>query len=202
MGSLGGAVAATLAVGKDWNWGQAALAGIATGVAVGALVERFIVRRFASAPRLVLTVATIGLAQLLGGIAIFLPGWLGAPEVVPKVQTTLSDNTFEIDPVVFTGNDVLLLAVVPGVLIVLTWFLLRSEAGMAVRGMAENMDRARLLGIPVNQLSLLLWSVAGGLAALTVVLRAPSEGVPLTAAAAPRSCCPPWRRRWWWACAR
>ncbi len=38
---------------------------------------------------------------------------------------------------------------------------------------------------PVNQLSLLLWSVGGGLAALTVVLRAPSEGVPLTAAAGP-----------------
>jgi branched-chain amino acid transport system permease protein len=71
------------------------------------------------------------------------------------------------------------------VLAVLTWFLLRSEAGMAVRGMAENMDRARLLGIPVNQLSLLLWSAAGGLAALTVVLRAPTEGVPLTAAAGP-----------------
>ncbi|MGH9262899.1 MAG: ABC transporter permease subunit, partial [Acidimicrobiales bacterium] len=79
----------------------------------------------------------------------------------------------------------LLLAVVPLVLVVLTWFLLRSEAGMAVRGMAENMDRARLLGIPVNQLSLLLWSVAGGLAALTVVLRAPTEGVPLSAAAGP-----------------
>ena len=56
---------------------------------------------------------------------------------------------------------------------------------MAVRGMAENMDRARLLGIPVNQLSLLLWSTAGGLAALTVVLRAPSEGVQPTAAAGP-----------------
>ena len=185
MGSLGGAVAATLAVGKEWHWAQAALAGILTGIVVGAVVERFIVRRFANSPRLVLTVATIGLAQLLGGIAIFLPGWLGAPEVIPKVPTTLSDTTFEIDPVVFTGNDLLLLAVVPAVLIVLTWFLLRSEAGMAVRGMAENMDRARLLGIPVNQLSLLLWSVAGGLAALTVVLRAPSEGVPLTAAAGP-----------------
>jgi ABC-type branched-subunit amino acid transport system ATPase component/ABC-type branched-subunit amino acid transport system permease subunit len=185
MGSLGGAVAATLAVGKDWNWAQAALAGILTGVAVGGLVERLIVRRFANSPRLVLTVATIGLAQLLGGIAIFLPDWTGSPEVIPKVPTTLSDNTFDIDPVVFTGNDLLLLAVVPAVLIVLTWFLLRSEAGMAVRGMAENMDRARLLGIPVNQLSLLLWSVAGGLAALTVVLRTPSEGVPLTAAAGP-----------------
>ena len=185
MGSLGGGLAAALAEGKGWNWGQAALVGIATGVVVGALVERLIVRRFANAPRLVLTVATIGLAQLLGGLAIYLPTWLDAPAFIPRVPTTLTDTTFNVDPVTFTGNDLLLLAVVPIVLAALTWFLLRTDAGMAVRGMAENMDRARLLGIPVNQLSLLLWSVAGGLAALTVVLRAPTEGVPLTAVAGP-----------------
>jgi ABC-type branched-subunit amino acid transport system ATPase component/ABC-type branched-subunit amino acid transport system permease subunit len=185
MGSLGGGLAAALAEGKGWNWGQAALAGVATGVVVGATVERFIIRRFANAPRLVLTVATIGLAQLLGGLAVYLPTWLDAPAFIPRVETSLTGTTFNVDPVTFTGNDLLLLAVVPLVLVVLTWFLLRSEAGMAVRGMAENMDRARLLGIPVNQLSLLLWSVAGGLAALTVVLRAPTEGVPLSAAAGP-----------------
>ena len=185
MGSLGGGLAAALADGKGWNWGQAAVVGVATGVAVGALVERTIIRRFANAPRLVLTVATIGLAQLLGGLAIYLPTWLDSQAVIPRVDTSLSDTTFRIDPVTFTGNDLLLLAVVPVVLAALSWFLLRSEAGMAVRGMAENMDRARLLGIPVNQLSLLLWSMAGGLAALTVVLRAPAEGVPLTAAAGP-----------------
>jgi ABC-type branched-subunit amino acid transport system ATPase component/ABC-type branched-subunit amino acid transport system permease subunit len=185
MGSLGGGLAAALAEGKGWNWGQAALAGIATGVVAGALIERLIVRRFANAPRLVLTVATIGLAQLLGGLAIYLPTWLDAPAFIPRVETSLTDSTFNVDPVTFTGNDLLLLAVVPIVLAVLSWFLLRTDAGMAVRGMAENMDRARLLGIPVNQLSLLLWSVAGGLAALTVVLRAPSEGVPLTAVAGP-----------------
>ncbi len=185
MGTLGGGLAAGLTEGKGWNWGQAAIAGVATGVAVGAIVERLIIRRFANAPRLVLTVATIGLAQLLGGISFYLPTWLGAPAFIPRVDTSLTDVTFNVDPVAFTGNDLLLLAAVPVVLSVLTWFLLRSEAGMAVRGMAENMDRARLLGIPVNQLSLLLWSAAGGLAALTVVLRAPSEGVQLTAAAGP-----------------
>jgi ABC-type branched-subunit amino acid transport system ATPase component/ABC-type branched-subunit amino acid transport system permease subunit len=185
MGSLGGALAATLAVGKHWNWAQAAAVGILAGIVAGAVVERLVIRRFANAPRLVLTVATIGLAQLLGGLAIFMPGWFGAPAVIPRVDTSLSSHRFTLDPVTFTGNDLLLVVVVPVVLAVLTWFLLRSEAGMAVRGMAENMDRARLLGIPVNQLSLLLWSLAGGLAALTVVLRAPSEGVPLTAAAGP-----------------
>jgi ABC-type branched-subunit amino acid transport system ATPase component/ABC-type branched-subunit amino acid transport system permease subunit len=185
MGSLGGALAATLAVGKHWNWAQAAAVGILAGIVAGAVVERLVIRRFANAPRLVLTVATIGLAQLLGGLAIFMPGWFGAPAVIPRVDTSLSSHRFTLDPVTFTGNDLLLVVVVPVVLAALTWFLLRSEAGMAVRGMAENMDRARLLGIPVNQLSLLLWSLAGGLAALTVVLRAPSEGVPLTAAAGP-----------------
>lgn len=185
MGSLGGAVAAGLVLGKDVPWLVAAPVGVVTGVAVGALVERVVVRRFANAPRLVLTVATIGLAQLLGGAALYLPGLLDAPEIVPRVDTPLSDSELAFDSVVFTGNDLLLLAVVPAVLAALGWFLLRTEAGIAVRGMAENLDRARLLGIPVNQLSLLLWSLAGGLATLTVVLRAPSEGVPLSAAAGP-----------------
>ena len=185
MGALGGGLAGGLAQGKGWNWWLAAAAGVVAGIALGAIVERLVVRRFASAPRLVLTVATIGLAQLLGGIAFFLPNWLGAPAFIPEVETSLTDVTINVDPATFTGNDLLLLAVVPIVLLVLTWFLLRSEAGMAVRGMAENMDRARLLGIPVNQLSMLLWSTAGGLAALTVVLRAPSEGVQLTVAAGP-----------------
>src|SRR5690606_12287448 len=95
----------------------------------------------------------------------------------------------------FTGIDLVLLAVVPVVLAGLTWFLYFSDAGMAVRGMADNMDRARLLGIPVNQLSSLLWTVAGAVAALTVVLRAPSEGVPLNAAAGAHRAAPGARRR-------
>ena len=64
----------------------------------------------------------------------------------------------------------------PLVLVALVWFLQRTDAGIAVRGMAENIDRARLLGIPVNQLSMLLWSIAGGLAALTVVLQGTQPG--------------------------
>ncbi len=65
----------------------------------------------------------------------------------------------------------------------LTWFLLRTEAGTAIRGIAENADRARLLGIPVGRLSLLVWLVAGGFAALTVTLTAPGSGLTIDAAA-------------------
>jgi ABC-type branched-subunit amino acid transport system ATPase component/ABC-type branched-subunit amino acid transport system permease subunit len=185
MGGVGGGLAAALTLGKGWPWFVAAPLGVALGVVVGALTERFVIRRFINAPRLVLTVATIGLAQLLGGIALFMPGWFGAAELIPGFETSLSDRQWTIEPVTFNGNDLLLVAVVPLVLAGLVWFLKGTDAGTAVRGMAENMDRARLVGIPVNQLSLLLWSIAGGLAALAVVLKAPNQGVSFDAAAGP-----------------
>ena len=41
--------------------------------ATGALVELLILRRFRSAPRLIVMVVTIGLAQVLTGLAIEVP---------------------------------------------------------------------------------------------------------------------------------
>ena len=43
----------------------------------------FVIRwRFFDAPRLMVMVVTIGLAQLLGGIQLLVPGWLGGPSIV------------------------------------------------------------------------------------------------------------------------
>ena len=67
--------------------------------------------------------------------------------------------------------------VVPPVLAGLAWFLLRTDVGVAVRAAAENEDRALLLGIPIRRLSTIVWMIAGGLAALTFVLKAPFSGV-------------------------
>ncbi|HEY8546864.1 MAG TPA: ATP-binding cassette domain-containing protein [Acidimicrobiales bacterium] len=185
MGTFGAGIAVALKLGRDVPWTVAVPIGVAAGIAVGALVERVVIRRFARSPRLLLTVATIGLAQLLGGLGLQIPKWFEVPVVIPGFDTGLSDQTWEVASSSFNGNDLLLLAMVPVILGGLSWFLYRTEAGMAVRGMSENMDRARLLGIPVNQLSLLLWSMTGGVAALTVILQAPNRGLPLNASAGP-----------------
>src|SRR5205814_5339867 len=71
----------------------------------------------------------------------------------------------------------MIVAIVPVVIIALTWFLLRTDAGIGVRAAAENQDRALLLGIPVRRLSTYVWLIAGGLAALTYMLQAPFAGV-------------------------
>ena len=59
-------------------------------VVVGAVVELALVRRFFRAPRLILTVATIGLAQLLAFAALFMPRASGARARSPAPSTSRS----------------------------------------------------------------------------------------------------------------
>lgn len=183
MGGAGAALAVGLHQGKGWPWFVAVIPGLLLGLGVGALTERIVLRRLEKSPRLVVTVATIGLAQLLAGLQAALPVLLGGPVLVGAFRTPLSSIKFTIEPLVISGNDLALLIVVPVVLGALSWFLLKSDAGIAVRGIAENADRARLLGLPVKNLSVLVWTIAGGLAALTVLLRVPNEGMNLNVAA-------------------
>src|SRR6185295_10382690 len=75
------------------------------------------------------------------------------------------------------GDELLIMITVPVVIITLAWFLLRTDSGVAVRAAAENADRALLLGIPVRRLATIVWMIAGGLAALTFMLKGPFQGV-------------------------
>src|SRR4029453_9657223 len=97
-----------LKLGQNWPWPVAATVGVVCGVLVGALMERVVVRRLATAPRLVLTVATIGLAQLLGGIAYYMPDWLGGSSIVPAFDPRFDDVHRSVGSVTFDGNDLLL----------------------------------------------------------------------------------------------
>jgi ABC-type branched-subunit amino acid transport system ATPase component/branched-subunit amino acid ABC-type transport system permease component len=185
MGGLPASIGIELYLAKGVPWPVAALLAVAAGILIGMAVERIVIRRFANASRLVLTVATIGLAQVLGGAEMLVPMLFGQSPLVPSFRTPLTDLQVNIHPLVLTGNDLLVLAVVPAVLGALSWFLLRTDEGRAVRAIAENTERALLLGIPVRRLSTLVWAMVGGLASLTVVLRAPGQGLTIDAAAGP-----------------
>ena len=77
IGGVAGLLAVNLFLQKDWNYFAAMVAGVVCGMAVGGLVEVAVIRRFARSSRLVLTVATIGLAQVLAGLELFIPTWFG-----------------------------------------------------------------------------------------------------------------------------
>jgi branched-chain amino acid transport system permease protein len=177
LGSVAGLFGVELYLQKRWNYFAAMGLAVALGLALGGVLELVVIRRFARSSRLVLTVATIGLAQVLGGMELILPTFFGGHAgPLGGFRSPLHAKVLEISPVVFTGDHVLILAVVPVVIGGLAWFLGRTDAGIAMRASAENLDRARLLGVPVAKLSTLVWFVGGGLSALTYVLTVPSKG--------------------------
>ena len=185
MGGLPAGIAASLYLSHHTPWALCVLLSLAMGVLVGLGTGALVNWRFSNSPRLVLTVATIGLLQLLGGLAIYVPRWFHGPALIAPFGTGLTSWHTQINPVLFNGNDLVVLVVVPLVVVAVSWFLLRTDAGRAVRAIADNPDRARLAGVPARRLMLLVWAVAGGVAALAVTLQAPSAGVPLNVAAGP-----------------
>ncbi|MCU1376646.1 MAG: hypothetical protein JWO68_3932, partial [Actinomycetia bacterium] len=185
MGGVGGVLAVTLYLDSGLPYFLAAGLGVLTGVVVGGLVEVLVIRRFSGASRLVLTVATIGLAQILGAVQLLIPKWLHSDRLLVAGFKTPFSFKLDIDPVVFTGDHLLIIAVVPPIIAALAWFLLRTDAGVAVRAAADNTERALLLGIPVRRLSTMVWALSGGLAALTFILKAPFAGSSSTALAGP-----------------
>jgi branched-chain amino acid transport system permease protein len=177
MGAMPGALTVGLYVGKHVNWFVAMGVGVLVGFVAGGLTDLLVIRRFANSSRLVLTVATIGLAQLLGAIGLgFLINLLGGNKYIGNIKTPLS-SSFTVRPYLIRGDHVLLLGMAPLLLAGLAWLMLRTSTGRAVRAAAENNDRALLLGVPVKRLQTLVWAIAGGLSAITYVMTVPFKGV-------------------------
>ncbi len=183
-----GFVPASLAVGLIVFSGLPYLFGFAVGlvasVALGAVVELAFVRRFAKASRLVLTVATIGITQLLAVLALLVPRMWGksaaSQRIDPPVDWKLTIGGSS--GFVLSANDLIVLIVAPLAMIGVAWFLGATRLGTAIRGSAERSERALMLGIPVAWLSTLVWSIAAGLSFLALFMRAGVIGIPLGAA--------------------
>jgi branched-chain amino acid transport system permease protein len=175
FGSVAAVIAIELHIVEHVNYFLAVITGLVAAAVMGAVVELLILRRFGNAPRLIVAVVTIGLAQVLNGLSVLVPiEWNGANN--SGTFTTPWTAQFRISPVVFNGNYVLAIVVVPVVLLTLAWFLRYTHYGVAIRAAAENGDRARLLGVPVRRLSTLIWTITGVLSALAVLLRVPIIG--------------------------
>jgi ABC-type branched-subunit amino acid transport system ATPase component/branched-subunit amino acid ABC-type transport system permease component len=176
LGGLAAVLAASLIVGPGWGFFPAMVVGLVAAVALGAAIEILIVRRFAKAPRLLLTVATIGIGQLLSFGTLALPR-LFSYDTAPQPPRPFGSVRVEWFPNTFSGGHLLIAVFVPAICVGLAVFLRRTRFGIAVRASAESADRAALLGIPVSRLNTLVWMLAAGLSGLAVLLRMPIQGV-------------------------
>ena len=156
--------------------------GLVAAVALGAIIELAFVRRFAKASRLILTVATIGITQLLAAFALLVPRMWGDESAASQRIPPPIDWKVTIGSFILSANDLIALIVAPVAMIAVAVFLGSTRIGTAIRGSAERGERALMLGIPVAWLSTLVWAIAAGLSFLALFLRAGVLGVPLGAA--------------------
>ena len=126
-------------VGLPWIVGV--VAGLAAAAAVGLLADVLVVRRFYRAPRLQLTVATLGLAQLLAFGALLLPrAWGEGPAI--RTMPAPFQFDFSVGQVAFDANDLIALVVAPLLIVAVAVLLRLTDTGTAVRAAADRSDRA------------------------------------------------------------
>lgn len=180
-GDLGGVPAALsvlLILGPGVNYFLAVPIGLCAALALGGVVEFVFIRRFFRAPRLILTVATIAISQILAGVATVLPRVFGLSRPPTDFPSPFS-FTFSIGSVVFRGNEVLAMVTVPLVIVALTFLLRYTNIGIAIRASAEGADRASLLGVPVKRIQTIVWVIATVLGFVAIFLRAGIVGLPI-----------------------
>ncbi|MGH9211070.1 MAG: ABC transporter permease [Acidimicrobiales bacterium] len=178
LGTVPATLGVMLVVSWGWSYWLGLVAGLVAAVVLGVVVETLLIRRFFTAPRLVLTVATIGIAQILTGGGLFLPQAFGETAFDTHLPQPFG-TTFELGGRNFNANDILTMIVVPAAMFALALFLQRSTVGIAIVGAAERADRAATLGIPVKRLHTVVWVVASVLAFLAMFLRAGAVGLPI-----------------------
>ncbi len=167
-------------------WGWPYLLGLVTGLAMsiiaGVVIEFALIRRFRHSPRLVVTVATLGITQLLVVIGILIPRWWGRNLASERIAPPL-DWKLTVGQVILNSNHLIALVVAPLMMAGVAWFLARSRYGVAIRASAERGDRAAMLGIPVGRLNTLVWAVAAAMSFVALFVRSGIIGVPLGYAA-------------------
>lgn len=171
LGTVPTTVALGLVAVNKLPWIVAFGTGLLLAVVLGVVIEFLIIRRFWRAPRLLLTVATIGLSQLLFVVSALLPRWWGVPAFIEqRIPPPFTFET-EIGNQTFRGSELFALILAPVLLAVLAFVLSRTDLGLAVRASAERSDRAALLGVPVRRLQTVVWATASVLSFVGVFLQ-------------------------------
>ena len=177
MGTYSAVLLAKMVLDWGWSWWAALPFAIAVGIATGILVERYVIRplRARSNGTVSLLLVTVGVAQLLSALE-FIPA-LGPNTTKLTLQgyPLPFQSHVRVEGVVLGAQYLLVLVLVPVVVAALAAFLKYTTMGQMIRAAASNPDAARLVGVSIPRVSMVVWGLAGALAAVTAVLQAPSQ---------------------------
>ena len=146
----------------------AVLLAIVLSFCLGALVERFLMRRFERGDPDTAVVVTIGLLTLVTGIVAVLWGYnnLQFPSLFPLTSVNILGAVVSVRSLATTVTIV-------AIMVLLQVLFMRTKLGLALRAVADNPASSALSGLPVGRLLMVGWGLAAALGAVAGSLVGP-----------------------------
>src|SRR3954447_7068737 len=145
-------------------------AALGSGLVLGAVVERTVIRRIEGGPPLNAVIVTLGLLVLLEAAAGMV--WGGNPHSFPPAFS-IAGLKIGGGSILFSWFDVFTVAVVAAVLAGLVVLFRRTSLGLQMRAAAFEPEVARLLGVRVGSMFTVGWALASMVGSLAGLLIAP-----------------------------
>ena len=161
---------------KGLSFGLAFAATLAIMIALSLAIERFVLRPLVNQPQISLFMATIGLSFLVEGIAQLAWGAnvRGLDLGIQDEPIAWITSTAGIDVSKF---DLVAAGIAAALVTVLALFFNRTRIGRALRAVADDHQAALAVGIPLQHIWAIVWSVAGFVALVTGLLWGARNGV-------------------------
>jgi branched-chain amino acid transport system permease protein len=130
--------------------------------ALALVIERLVLRPLVNQPGISLFMATIGISYVLDGFgqAVWGSDIYILDVGIPKKSLVLFESVF--DGGVLVPSEDLVAALIAGVLVAgLAIFFQKTRIGRALRAVADDHQAAQSVGIPLNYIWVIVWTVAG-----------------------------------------
>jgi branched-chain amino acid transport system permease protein len=140
----------------------AALATILIMIAVAIAIERIVLRPLVNQPAVALLMATLGVSYFLDGLGQLIWGSdiyridLG----LERAPVMVLDNVFE-GGILINKDDLASAATAALLVVGLALFFQKTATGRALRAVADDHQAAQSIGIPLNHIWVIVWSIAG-----------------------------------------
>ncbi|GHU63785.1 branched-chain amino acid ABC transporter permease [Clostridia bacterium] len=154
-------------LGVTGNVFLAVVAACVIGAVFGLLVEKFAYRPVRKASRAAPFVSAVGVAMVMRGIAQVV--WGSSMQSFPQI---IPFKMHEIGNVSISGLSVNIFLIAAVIMVVVSLFVQKTRTGLSIRCVSQNVYASDLMGIPVNRVISIVYTIGAAVGVLGMVFYA------------------------------
>jgi branched-chain amino acid transport system permease protein len=142
------------------------------------LIERLVLSKLVNQEGITLLMATLGIAYFMDGSGqtLFGSDIYKIDVGLPKDPIFLFENVFQ-GGILVNKEDLYAAAIAAALVALLSLFFQKTSTGRALRAVADDHQAAQSIGIPLNRIWVIVWSVAGFVALVAGIIWGSKLGV-------------------------